>query len=270
MSRPSPPDFVVYTQRDIDRIPELRRLPAEERLAMKVVSAVLPFRVNRYVVQNLIDWDTVPDDPIFQLTFPQRGMLAPEAFERMAGLVRRGAPRKDLQAAASEIRRGLNPNPAGQKDLNVPHDWRGRPIPGLQHKYKETVLFFPAAGQTCHAYCTYCFRWPQFVGERDLRFAVHEAGVLVRYLRQHPEVTSVLVTGGDPLVMKSRTLRSYLEPLLVPELAHVTSIRIGSKAGAYWPYRFTKDADADDLLRLFERVRESGRTLALMAHSDRP
>ena len=39
---------------------------------------------------------------------------------------------------------------------------------GLQHKYRETVLFFPAQGQTCHAYCTYCFRWPQFVGLDDL------------------------------------------------------------------------------------------------------
>jgi KamA family protein len=267
---PAPPDFVVYTRGDIDRIPELRRLPAEERLAMKAVSAVLPFRVNRYVIEELIDWDAVPDDPIFQLVFPQRGMLEPEAFERMAGLVARGAPSEALLEAASEIRRGLNPNPAGQKDLNVPRDPHGRPIPGLQHKYRETVLFFPSAGQTCHAYCTYCFRWSQFVGERDLRFAARETGALVRYLRQHPEVTSVLVTGGDPLVMKSRSLRRYLEPLLVPELDHVRTIRIGTKATSYWPYRFTTAADADELLRLFERVRESGRNLALMAHYSHP
>jgi KamA family protein len=266
---PNPSELVVYTRHDIDRLRELRRLPAEDRLAMKAVSAVLPFRVNRYVIDNLIDWGAVPEDPIFQLTFPQRGMLAPEAFDRMAGLVARGAPRDALRVAASEIRRGLNPNPAGQKDLNVPrHD--GRPIPGLQHKYRETVVFFPSAGQTCHTYCSYCFRWSQFVGEPDLRFAAREAGTLVRYLRQHPEVTSVLVTGGDPLVMKSRTLGRYLEPLLAPELAHVTSIRIGTKATSYWPHRFTTDADADELLRVFERVRESGRTLALMAHYSHP
>lgn len=40
----------------------------------------------------------------------------------------------------------------------------GRPLPGVQHKYADTVLVFPAAGQPCHAYCSYCFRWPQFVG----------------------------------------------------------------------------------------------------------
>ena len=44
----------------------------------------------------------------------------------------------------------------------------------LQHKYKETVLFFPSAGQTCHAYCTFCFRWPQFVGMEDMKFDARE------------------------------------------------------------------------------------------------
>ncbi|NIP15323.1 MAG: lysine 2,3-aminomutase, partial [Pseudomonadales bacterium] len=70
----------------------------------------------------------------------------------------------------------------------------------MQHKYRETVLFFPAAGQTCHAYCTYCFRWAQFVGIDELKFASRQADSLVAYLERHPEVTSVLITGGDPLV----------------------------------------------------------------------
>ena len=57
----------------------------------------------------------------------------------------------------------------------------GGPIPGIQHKYRETVLFFPRQGQTCHAYCTYCFRWPQFVGlDDDLKFAADEAAMLDR------------------------------------------------------------------------------------------
>ena len=90
----------------------------------------------------------------------------------------------------------------------------GEPVAGVQHKYRETVLFFPSAGQTCHAYCTYCFRWAQFVGLEDPKFANSEAEVLVRYLRKHPEVTSVLFTGGDPMVMRTKVLRRYVEPLL--------------------------------------------------------
>jgi KamA family protein len=163
----------------------------------------------------------------------------------------------------------MNPHPDGQRELNIPR-LNGEPVQGMQHKYRETVLFFPAAGQTCHSYCTYCFRWAQFVGLDKLRFASQRVDQLVQYLRAHPEVTSVLLTGGDPLVMKTSVLRRFVEALLSPELGHVESIRIGTKAPAYWPQRFVSDADADELLRLFERVQRAGRHLTLMAHYSHP
>ena len=144
------------------------------------------------------------------------------------------------------------------------------PLAGVQHKYKETVLFFPSAGQTCHAYCTFCFRWPQFVGMEELKFDARASADLATYLRRHAEVTDVLITGGDPLVMNARSLTDYIEPLLAPDLAHIQHIRIGTKAVAYWPQRFVTDKDADDLLRLFETVVRSGRNLALMGHYNHP
>ena len=133
-----------------------------------VVAEVLPFRVNRYVVEELIDWDRVPEDPIFQLTFPQEGMLEPEHFSKMADTLRAGG---DVSCARSQTRfaEALNPHPGDQLALNRPIV-DGSPVPGVQRKYRETVLVFPAQGQTCHAYCTYCFRWPQFV-MKDLKFA---------------------------------------------------------------------------------------------------
>ncbi|MCK6528010.1 lysine 2,3-aminomutase [Myxococcota bacterium] len=262
-------EYVAYTRKDLGRIPQLQRLPREEVAAMEAVAAVLPFRTNAYVVEELIDWSRVPDDPIFQLTFPQRGMLDPQDLERMVGLVRGGAPAARVKEAAREVQLRLNPHPAGQLQLNVP-DRDGQPLRGMQHKYRETVLFFPSQGQTCHAYCTYCFRWPQFAGLDDMRFASREADTLVAYLERHPEVTSVLFTGGDPLVMKSAVLRRYVEPLLGAGLPHLASIRIGSKAPAYWPQRFVTDPDADDLLRLFEEVEASGLSLSLMAHFSHP
>ena len=146
----------------------------------------------------------------------------------------------------------------------------GRPLQGLQHKYRETVLFFPAPGQTCHAYCTYCFRWAQFVGLEDLKFQARETDDLVAYLRVHPEVTDVLITGGDPMIMRTKVLRRYIEPLLAPELEHVQNIRIGTKSLAYWPQRFVTDDDADDCLRLFEEVANAGRHLAVMGHYSHP
>jgi L-lysine 2,3-aminomutase len=128
------------------------------------------------------------------------------------------------------------------------------------------VLYFPAQGQTCHAFCTYCFRWAQFVGIEKLRFASRQVDPLVQYLEDNTAVTDVLITGGDPLIMTTAVLRRIIEPLLGERLEHIRTIRIGSKALAYWPYRFTTDRDADDLIRLFEEVVASGRQLAFMAH----
>lgn len=260
-----PQRFEVYTERQLDQIPQLRYLPPDLRFAMRVVANVLPFRVNRYVVDELIDWSAAPDDPIFQLTFPQPGMLDPQAFERMADLLRAGADRDAVKRLAQAIRIGLNPHPAGQQQLNVPR-LDGESLEGMQHKYRETVLFFPSQGQTCHSYCSFCFRWAQFVGDKELRFSAHEAGGLHRYLTAHKEVTDLLLTGGDPMVMKADTLAAYLEPLLDPALEHVQTIRIGTKSLSFWPYRFVTDPDADALLRLFERLVRGGKHLAVMAH----
>ena len=261
--------YKVYTRKNIDEIPQLRILPKADRVAMKAVSAVLPFRVNNYVVNELIDWSDIPDDPMFQLTFPQPGMLEHADFERMVGLVESGASAEIVRDTAREIQNTLNPHPAGQVELNVPL-LNGEPLAGSQHKYRETVLFFPAAGQTCHAYCTYCFRWAQFVGVDELKFANHQADALVDYLKRHPEVSSVLITGGDPMIMKTSVLRRYIELLLDPELEHIQAIRIGTKAPGYWPQRFVTDPDADDLMRLFEDVQRAGRHLAIMAHYSHP
>ncbi|MEO1083296.1 MAG: lysine 2,3-aminomutase [Acidobacteriota bacterium] len=249
--------------------PEWRRLTPDAREAVEVVSKVLPFRVNRYVLRQLIDFDRAPDDPIFQLTFPQRGMLAPDDFRRMADLLRGGAPRAEVEAAARSIRRSLNPHPSGQATDNVP-TLDGKSLPGMQHKYRETLLFFPAAGQTCHAYCTFCFRWAQFVDGGEAPFRASETRDLLTYLSRHRDISDLLVTGGDPLVMRTRVLRSYLEEVLDPAYGHVGTIRLGTKSVAYWPQRFTTDADADDLLRFFEEIVAAGRKLAIMGHYSHP
>ena len=263
------PRFRVFTRRSMDQIKQLKNLPESEIAAMKAVSAVFPFRINSYVADQLIDWSNIPEDPIYQLTFPQPGMLAREDFDKLRSMVRNGSSEEEIRAEARTIQDTLNPHPAGQMDLNVPRH-NGQPLTGVQHKYPETVLFFPAAGQTCHSYCTYCFRWAQFVGIDELKFAAHQAESLVSYLKDHKEVTSILFTGGDPMIMKTAVLRRYVEPLLDPELEHVRSIRFGTKAPAYWPYRFVSDPDADDLMRLFEQIRKSHRHVAVMAHYSHP
>jgi KamA family protein len=261
--------FRAFTEKHLDALLQRAGLSAAERLAIRAVGMVLPFRTNSYVVDSLIDWDAAPEDPIFRLVFPQAAMLPAADLDRITCLLAAGAPAAELRAAVHEIRMRLNPHPAGQLALNVP-DLGDEPLPGVQHKYPETVLLFPKQGQTCHAYCTYCFRWAQFVDEPGLKMATSAIDRIVGYLGEHDEVTSALITGGDPMIMGSGVLRRYIEPLLGPSMDHLESIRIGSKSLAYWPQRFVTDPDADDTLRLFEEVVAAGKSLAFMAHFSHP
>jgi KamA family protein len=262
-------NYIAYMLHNFKDIPQIKNLTDEEIRDIEVVGTVLPFKTNNYVVDNLIDWSKVPDDPMFIQTFPQKDMLLPEHYERMEAVLKATDDKAEIKKAADEIRLQLNPHPAGQIEYNVPslHD---NLLLGMQHKYRETVLFFPSKGQSCHAYCTFCFRWPQFVGMNELKFASNDADMLVRYVAEHPEVTDVLFTGGDPLLMKTSILESYIKPLLEADLPHLRNIRIGTKALAYWPYRFLTDNDADDLLNLFREVKAASKYLAFMAHFNHP
>ena len=261
----TPKKMKFYGLMDIDNIPQLQGLNLEQRFAIKVVSHILPFRANNYVVEELIDWKNIPDDPIFQLTFMQKEMLTDDQFDRMADLLKSGASDAEIKNLANDIRLELNPHPAAQMTANVP-SIEGIPVQGVQHKYRETTLIFPSSGQTCHAYCTFCFRWAQFVGMNDLRFATDESNRFQDYLREHKEITDILLTGGDPMIMSLKKLKIYIEPLLAPEFNHIQTIRIGTKSVAYWPYKYVTDHDADGVIQLFEEVVNAGKHLAIMGH----
>ncbi|MGK9368485.1 KamA family radical SAM protein [Melioribacter sp. Ez-97] len=261
-------NYKSYTLRNWKELPQLQKLSDYEKKAIEVVGTVLPFKTNNYVVEELIDWNNIPDDPIFTLTFPRAEMLRQEHYREVEKLLDSNAPQEEIKETVKNIRWELNPHPAGQK-YNVPKI-DGIELTGVQHKYRETVLFFPSQGQTCHAYCTFCFRWPQFVGMNELKFAMKETELLIKYLKEHTEVTDLLFTGGDPLIMKTKILASYIDQILDADIEHLQTIRIGTKAIGYWPYRFIDDPDADDLIRLFEKIVAKGKNLAIMAHFNHP
>jgi len=255
-----------YTLMNFRTIPQIQQMSEETQFEMEVVGNVLPFKTNNYVVEQLIDWDNVPNDPMYVLTFPQKGMLNPEHYDKMASTLRSGADKKEIARVANDIRLQLNPHPAGQMELNVPQLKDGTKLYGMQHKYDETCLFFPSQSQTCHAYCTFCFRWPQFVGMDEMKFAMREGEQLVQYLKEHPEISDVLFTGGDPMIMKASMFSVYTDALLDAKLPNLKTIRIGTKAVSYWPYKFLTDSDADETLKNFEKIVKSGTHLAIMAH----
>ncbi len=262
-------DYKAYSISNFRKIPQLQILSEEQKQNIEIVGHVLPFKVNNFVLDHLINWDDVPNDPIFNLTFPQKEMLLPHHYEEIAGLVQQDAEARPIKEAADRIRLSLNPHPAGQMEHNIPYV-NGEPLPGVQHKYQQTVLYFPSHGQTCFAYCTFCFRWPQFTGMSELRFAGREMELLIDYVREHPKITDILFTGGDPLIMSTKNLAANLEPLLDAKLPNLRRIRIGTKTLTYWPFRFLNGDDSRELMALFRRVVNAGLHLAIMVHFNHP
>ena len=97
----------IFTDKHLGQIPQLKRLTADERRAIETVATVLPFRVNQYVLDELIDWDDPRTDPIFRLVFPQQGMLSETEFNEIRGLLDTDAPRGEPRGFTT----GPNPLP---------------------------------------------------------------------------------------------------------------------------------------------------------------
>lgn len=112
--------MVVYTLRDLDNLVKLKDIDDTLIFEMKVASEVLPFRVNNYVIDQLINWNNVPNDPIFQLTFPQKGMSKDIYFEQVAKSITGCWSKEQHKELIRHIRLELNPHPAGQLEKNIP------------------------------------------------------------------------------------------------------------------------------------------------------
>jgi lysine 2,3-aminomutase len=144
----------------------------------------------------------------------------------------------------------------GKLDTSGEHD--NTVVPGLQHKYAQTGLLLVT--DRCASYCRYCFR-KRLVGNDSDEIAPDYAQV-ADYMRRHPEMNNVLLSGGDPFVLNTHKLHRIMDHLLaVPNL---TSIRFGTKTIAFYAPRF---ADPE-LPAFFERILAAGKTPVIVAHFD--
>jgi KamA family protein len=135
------------------------------------------------------------------------------------------------------------------------------PIRGCQHKYSDTALLL--VNEVCGAYCRYCFRKRLFMNDNDDASLDYREGL--GYIAEHEEITNVLLTGGDPLILSTRRLgRIFSDVSAVP---HVRIIRIGTKMAAFNPYRVLDDPE---LLSLIQEYCEGGTQIYLMNHFDHP
>jgi len=144
----------------------------------------------------------------------------------------------------------------GSLDTSGEHD--NTVVPGFQHKYPQTGLLL--ATDRCAAYCRYCFR-KRIVG-KDSDEVAADLGKIARYIGGHPEMTNVLVSGGDPFVLSTSRLHEILDHLL--PFPHLNSIRFGTKMLAYAPKRLDDPALAD----LFRRIHEARKAAVIVTHFD--
>ncbi|MFQ5741334.1 MAG: KamA family radical SAM protein [Acidobacteriota bacterium] len=135
------------------------------------------------------------------------------------------------------------------------------PVRGCQHKYRDTALLL--VNEVCGAYCRYCFRKRLFMNGNDEASLDISSGL--RYIAEHEEVSNVLLTGGDPLILSTRRLREVFDAL--SSIPHVRIIRIGSKMVAFDPFRVLDDPDLLDSIRTCVA---GGTQVYIMNHFDHP
>ncbi len=158
---------------------------------------------------SLINWAD-PDDPIRHIVIPH-----PKELERWGRL-----------------------DPSDEKAYTI--------LPGLEHKYNSTALLL--VSNECEGLCRYCFRKRVFIekGQDDYLQDIDSA---LAYIAEHDEITNVLLTGGDPLVLQTDKLEKLISRLR--QIEHVQIIRIGTKVPVYNPYRIIEDASLLEMINTY-------------------
>ncbi|MCJ7614414.1 KamA family radical SAM protein [Candidatus Bathyarchaeota archaeon] len=131
---------------------------------------------------------------------------------------------------------------------------------GLQYKYQETALIL--ATNKCAMYCRHCFR-KRLVGlqTKEIIGRFEDAA---DYIKQHEHINNVLISGGDPLVLKNEVIEQILS--IISALPQIKFIRFGSRAPVTFPSRF----EDDELLRILSRHSRPDRRIYIVTQFNHP
>ena len=151
------------------------------------------------------------------------------------------------------IRRAIIPNideleDWGRLDPSDEHTYSV--MPGMEHKYNSTVLML--VSNVCEGICRYCFRKRLFMNPQ--REYLRDLPAALNYIREHTEITNVLLTGGDPLILKPSRLEEIISQLMAIEHIHI--VRIGTKMPAFNPYRIIEQPELSDLIKKYSGGRQ--------------
>ncbi len=228
---------------------------------------VYRFMATKHIL-NSMDWGNYENDPIYHLIFPQAGMINKEDVQKYLD----AKNDTERQKVVEDYQLKTNPHDGKQK-LNKPFfvncNGQLEILEGSQHKYPPIKLILDAGTQNCFAFCTYCFRHAQVRGDEDM-FVQKDIVQVHNYLKQHKEVTDVLITGGDGGYISYERLKEYVTPIMEDEgLLHIRTLRIGSRAITFHP-EYLLSQDFTRILELLKKVVESGIQVMWMAHLSTP
>jgi lysine 2,3-aminomutase len=146
----------------------------------------------------------------------------------------------------------------GMLDASSEHSYMV--APGVEHKYRPTALLLVT--DVCGGYCRFCFRKRLFMPENEETLKDLTDGI--GYVQAHPEITNILLTGGDPMILSTQRLTNIIDRIC--EIPHVRVVRIGTKMPAFNPARITDDE------KLFEMIREFSKKICIyvITHFNHP
>ena len=228
---------------------------------------VYRFMATRHIL-NTIDWSNYETDSMYHLVFPQAGMIPKEDVQKYLD----ATTDVEREKVVKEYQKKTNPHD-GKQMLNKPwfvnSEGELEILQGCQHKYPPIKLIFDKTTQNCFAFCTYCFRHAQVRGDEDM-FVQNDISQVHEYLRKHKEVSDILITGGDAGHISYERLKEYVTPIMEdPELAHIKTIRFGSRSITFHPELLLSNK-FKEILELWNEVFMSGIQVVWVAHLSTP
>ena len=170
---------------------------------IKAVDQIFPSFTTQYYY-NLIELDNIPDDPIFRQVFPD----------------------------ICELRN--NPETAFFENEDPLNEEGQMPVPHLIHRYQDRAVLLTT--NRCAVHCRFCLRkrkWKKGVACHTI--TDNELSAVCVYLAKHPEIDEVLISGGDPLLLETASLKEIL--LRISQIPSVSILRVGTRVPTVLPMR---------------------------------
>src|SRR5215831_16771023 len=214
--------MTINTLRSIAQLREAGFASAAQTLALEQVAARYAVAITP-TVADLIDRGD-PNDPIARQFVPDPAELVSQPHER--------------------------PDPIGDDAFS--------PVEGIVHRYPDRVLL--KLVYTCPVYCRFCFRREMVGPGGRAGLTGEKRNAAYQYIRRHPEIWEVILTGGDPLILPASRLRAAVRTLAA--IDHVKIIRVHTRLPVAAPERVTAEMVA--------ALRAPGKTTYVALHANHP